>query len=292
MKYRKRRSLLLKRKHIKIIIIIAAAILAIAVIIAVSSANRVRSEKLHAVEQLAQKGVINIGLRGDIGALSTFNEETGEFEGLEKDMADELVRRLFGDDIIIDYILVNSETKDAQLKLGNIDMSLGASINADKSGIEYSDSYFGDASALLVLEGSMSSSAQLNGKTVAVVQGSVVDNESKSDEELTVLQEYLLKQNVEVTVRTYASYPEAITALRSGVVSAVCASEISLKLFGVKGMLVLPDRFLPSRYCVQVGSANSGFVDALNDVIAQMRKDGTLEALIAKRDLVDYSALD
>ena len=51
-----------------------------------------------------------------------------------------------------------------------------------------------------------------------------------------------------MTVRKYASYPEAVGALRDGAVSAICASELNLKRFGMKGMLLLPDRFLPGRY--------------------------------------------
>ncbi len=269
-----------------------AVVLAVAVIIAVTSNNRVRTVKQHAIEDIEKKGVISIGLRSDIGALCTFNEETGEFEGLEKDVADEIVSRLFPDGIVVDYAVVNSETKDAQLKLGNIDMALGASVDVDKSGIAYSSPYFADASALLVQEGGVNSSAQLDGKIVGVVQGSLVARDSEDDEDVSVLQEYLMKQGVNITVKKYASYPEAIEGLRSNSVAAVCASEIYLKLFGIKGMLVLPDRFLPSRYCVQVREGQSAFADVISDKISEMIKDGTMDALAAKWKLVDYSALD
>ena len=292
MKYRRRRFLLLKRKHLKIIIIILAVIIAAAVIAVVASSNSARSVKQHAVEVLAEKGMLNIGLRGDIGTLCTFNEETGVFEGLEKDVADEIVRRLFPDGIIVNYVAVNSETKDAWLKLGTIDMALGGSINVAKSGIAYTNPYYADASALLVQEGQITNSALLDGKTIGVVQGSVVDRDSEDDEDISVLQEYLLKQGIEVSIKRYASYPEAIDGLREGKIAAVCASEINLKLFGIKGMLVLPDRFLPSRYCVQVSKNQNALVDVLNDVIADMKKDGTIEALVGKWNLVDYSVLD
>lgn len=291
LKYRRRRFLLLKRKHIKIIIIILAVVIAAAVILAVTSANRVRSGKQHAVEFISDKGVLNIGLRGDLRSISNFNEQTNEFEGLDKDVADEIVRRLFPDGMIVNYVLVNSETKDAQMRLGTLDMALGASRNTGKSGILYTSPYFADASAFLVKEGQITSSALLNGKTVGVVQGSVVDQKSEDDEEISVLQEYLIKQGVEVTVRRYASYPEAIEGLRAGAVAAVSASENNLKKFGISGMLVLPDRFLPSRYCVQVRKDMGTFVDVVDDVLAEMKKDGTLDALISKWNLVDYSAL-
>jgi ABC-type amino acid transport substrate-binding protein len=106
------------------------------------------------------------------------------------------------------------------------------------------------------------------------------------------LQEYLKKQGIDVSVKVYASYPEAIDGMRDGTVAAVSASEINLKLFGVKGMLILPDRFLPSRYCVEIRKELGAFVDAVNDTITDMENDGTLDALMTKWSLVDYSTLD
>ena len=292
MKYKKRRLLVLKRKHIKIIIIVLAVAIAGIVLLLVTSANTQRSQKQHAVDTVAKAGVINIGLRGGIGSLCTYDEDTNTFNGLEKDVADEIVSRLFPDGIIINYVNVNSETKDSELLQGRIDISLGASINVKKSGINYTSSYFADGSAFLVEGGKVNSSAELNGKTVAVIQNSVVDQTSKKDKKVSVLQEYLKQQSIDVTIKKYASYPEAIEGLRNGAVAAVCASEIDLKLFGVKGMLLLPDRFLPSRYCVQVRKGLGMFSDAVDDTITEMKRDGTMATLISKWKLEDDSALD
>lgn len=292
MKYKRRRLLVLKRKHIRIIIIVLAVAIAATVLLLVTSANSLRSEKQHAVDKVAATGVINIGLRGDIGALCTFNEDTGTFEGLERDVADEIVRRLFPDGIIVNYVDVNSETKDSELRQGTIDISLGASVNAEKSGISYTSPYYADGSALLVQGGQINSSAELNGKTIGVIQNSVADQSSEQDNNVSVLQEYLAKQGVAVTIRKFASYPEAIDGLRKGTVAAVCASEINLKRFGIKGMLLLPDRFLPSRYCVQVDKNLGAFSEAVDDCITGMKSDGTIAALVGKWNLVDYSALD
>jgi ABC-type amino acid transport substrate-binding protein len=292
LKYKKRRLLVLKRKHIKIIIIVLAVAIAATVLLLVTSANTRRSEKQHAVDTVAATGVINIGLRGDLSSLCTFNADTGIFEGLEKDVADEITSRLFPDGIIVNYVEVNSETKDSELKQGILDMSLGASVNEEKSGIQYSAPYFGDASAILVQGGQTTEVAQLNGKTVAVVQNSVLDESTEKDKNISVLQYYFSQQQIDVTVRKYASYPEAVEALKDGTVSAICASELNLKRFGMKGMLLLPDRFLPSRYCVQIRSGLGAFSEAVDDCIAEMKRDGTLAALSGKWNLVDYSALE
>ena len=291
MKYRRRRLLVLKRKHIRIIIIIAAVIAAAVVLALVTQANARRSEKQSAVAAVAARGMISIGLRGDLGALCTYNEETGAFEGLEKDVAEEIVARLFPDGIIVNFVRVNSETKDSELRRGALDMSLGASVDMGKSGISYTEPFFADASVILVQGGQITDIAQLNGKVIAVVQNSVLAASSEKDKDVNILEEYLGKLGINVTVKKYASYPEAVDALKIGAVSGIAASELNLKRFGLKGMLLLPERFLPSRYCVQVRSDLGAFSQAVSDCIDEMRRDGTLAALAEKWNLVDYSAL-
>ena len=291
MRYRRRRLLVLKRKHINIIIIVSAVIAAAVVLLLVTQANARRFEKQNAVDAMAARGMISIGLRGDLGALCTYNEETGTFEGLEKDVADEIVARLFPDGIIVNFVRVNSETKDSELRRGALDISLGASVDMDRSGISYTEPFFADASAILVQGGEVTDIAQLSGKTMAVIQNSVLAASSEKDKDVNILEEYLGKLGVGVMVKKFASYPEAVDALKTGAVSGIAASELSLKRFGLKGMLLLPERFLPSRYCVQVRSDLDAFSQAASDCIAEMRRDGTLAALAEKWNLVDYSAL-
>ena len=291
MKYRKRRLLRIKKKHIVIISVLLVALIATLVIVKVSATTREREAEQQAVESQLHEGLLRVGLRGDIGALCTYNEDTGEYEGLEKDVAGELISRVFGDDILVEYIDVNSRTKDALLKIGDIDLSLGASINTDQSGICYTSSYFADACAFLVMEGGITSQEGFNGRVIAVIPGSRPELESADDENKTRLDDYLASQDITATVKKYASYPEAVDALNSGIVDGVCASETNLKIFGKTGMLLLSERFMPNRYCVQFASADAALCTVFNNAIEQMRKDGTLDALVTRWNLIDYSDL-
>ena len=292
MRYRRKHSILIKKKHIKIIAPILAVIIIIVVIVTVTSANKIRSDKQKAVDHILQIGIINIGLRGDIGALCTYNTESQSFEGLEKDIADEIVSRLFGGDIIVNYITVNSETKDALIRIGDLDIALGASLESDISGVAYSSTYYTDGSAFLVTEGEMLSQDGLGGRAVAIVQASLAAGENEKDSGVNRMQIYLDTQGIDAKVKVFASYPEAIDALREGFVGGVCANEIFLKLHGKKGMLILPERFLPHHYRVEASESLGALNDAISDVITQMREDGTLDALIAKWNLIDYAALE
>ena len=292
MKYKKKRLLVLKKKHIVIISVILAVLIAALVIIKVSEGTRERAAEQQAVEAQQKTGLLRIGLRGDLSSLCTLNPETGEYEGLEKDIADELVSRVFGDNIIVEYISVNSRTKDALLKIGDIDMSLGASINTGQSGICYTSSYYADACGFLVMEGSITSQEGLEGGVIAVVQNSLPAQKSAADKEKTKLDDYLAAQGITATVKEYASYPEAVEALSAGLVSGVCASGIDLTIFGKAGMLLLGERFMPNRYCVQFASSDSSLCTVFSHTIAAMREDGTISALLQKWNLLDYSGLN
>ena len=98
-------------------------------------------------------------------------------------------------------------------------------------------------------------------------------------------------QSISVYVKEYASYPEAVDALSNGHIEALCAGGEYLKLFGKKGMLILPERFMPHEYCIETRKSLAIFCSAVSDVILEMKQDGTMEALIDKWDLIDYYEL-
>ncbi len=269
---------------------VLAAIIIIVVIVLATAGERQRSEKQQAVDAVEEAGMIIIGLNGDLGTLCTYNSQTGQFEGLEKDVVDIVLKRLFGDDdIIITFVDVNSQTKDALITTGELDMALGASIYQESSSIEYSKAFYADAGGFLVLEGGISSQAQLEGKTIGYVQGTYAARENSEDE--TKLELYLKAQSISAYVKEYASYPEAVDALSNGHIEALCAGGEYLKLFGKKGMLILPERFMPHEYCIETRKSLAIFCSAVSDVILEMKQDGTMEALIDKWDLIDYYEL-
>ena len=291
MKHRRKRWLLINPKYLKIIIIVVSVILIFWAVLAILAATRQESKKQQAVDAFYERGMINIGMRADLGALSTLNEQTGEFEGFEKDVADILISRLFEQDIIVNFVEVNSRTKDAMLRRGDIDIALAASIEKSISGIDYTSSYYADASAFLVPEGYMSTMEGLNGGVIAIVQNTY-QAMSGEEKDTTKMDDYLALLKIGATVRVYASYPEAVAALRAGLVNGVCASEVMLKLFGQKGMVILSERFMPNEYCVGVSESLGAFIEAVDDGLRSMQLDGTLDELIRKWNLTNYEELD
>ena len=143
----------------------------------------------------------------------------------------------------------------------------------------------------MVPEGQMSTMEGLNGGVIAIVQNTyqAMPGEEK---DTTRMDDYLELLKIGATVRVYASYPEAVAALRAGLVNGVCASEVMLKLFGQKGMVILSERFMPNEYSVGVSESLGAFIEAVDDGIRSMQLDGTLDELIRKWNLTNYKELD
>lgn len=274
-------------------LIIAGSVFAAAALVAglvlLVSANTKTVEKMAAVDELLSAGVVNVGLRTDLWPLCRYDDTAGTFEGLEKDVADEITGRLFGAKIIVNYVKVDSETKDALLLTGGLDMSLGASVAGGKAGIDYSDPFFTEGSAFLVRSGEMTSEDGINGGTVAVVQGSPEAAKYGKDKKTTYIENYLDAKKISASVKVYASYPEAVEALRKKFVTALCAPETFLKIYGRSGMLLLHERFIPCGYCVETRQSLKGLVTAVNETIREMQSDATMDGLITKWGLSSYT---
>jgi ABC-type amino acid transport substrate-binding protein len=116
-----------------------------------------------------------------------------------------------------------------------------------------------------VLEGTMTSEDGLSGGKIGVIQGTYTAAKQAKDKNLTNLDGYLAEHNIQAFVKLYASYPEAVEALKAGFINGICANEINLKLFGKAGMLILPERFMPMSYCVEVRGALGVFYEAVDD---------------------------
>lgn len=286
-----RKRLFIINKKLLIILgsVIAAALIIVVIVLLVSSGKKA-AEKQATMEKIISAGVINVGLRTDLRPLCWYDDTTKSFDGLEKDLADELMSRLFGGKVIVNYIKVDSETRDALLLSGDIDIALGASVQGSTTGIDYSEAFFTEGSAFLVRSGEMTSEIGINGGVVAVVQGSVEAAKYGNDKKTTHIENYLGAKNINASVRVYASYPEAIEALRKKFLTAVCASETFLKIYGKSGMLLLPERFIPCGYCVETRSSLEALVISVNEALSAMRNDGTINNLLKKwNDLTPYT---
>ena len=155
-----------------------------------------------AKRHVLEKGMVSIGLRGDLAGFAVKDEESGVIKGYEADIAAEMERRLFGNEVKVDYQEINSKTGKVLLDLGDLDFSLAAYVPTDaETYVAYSDPYYTDAIVFYVRKGSGITSAQeINGKTVGVVNTSYAGYNTK-------LEEFLKGKNIPLQIQILQRLP-------------------------------------------------------------------------------------
>lgn len=265
----------------KKIILAGAALFAaiIIVIIAILLSGRVNFEKAKA--PILEKGMISIGLRGDIPGFAQIGKN-GAIEGYEADIAEEIVKRLFAEGINVQYKEINSKTGKVFIDSGELDMTLAAYVPDDSaSNLIYSRPYFTDAVVFLTRNASIKSTADFKGKKVGVVTTSYAGGK---------LEQYFKDNHVDCTVTQYAAYPDAADALAFGNIDVFAGSRVLMRPY-MEGSEVLPETIMPHGYCIAVKEDNVELKKALDYILAEIKKDGTMSRLLQKWQLTDYSKL-
>ena len=92
---------------------------------------------------------------------------------------------------------------------------------------------------------------------------------------------------------TYEKYVDAIASLRQGKVRAVVMDEMPAKRFvaEVEGLAIMDEALSEENYAIGFRKGNTELVEAVNKALAEMRADGTLDAIFAKYIDGDYTAV-
>lgn len=138
--------------------------------------------------------------------------------------------------------------------------------------VDFSDPYYLSEQAVLVEEGSeIESLDELNGKTVAVQQG-------------TTGQELAKEELGDSEVRPFPEGPNAVTALKSGTVEAVIidapvAQNAVEKSGGVEIAEKIPTE---EEYGIAVAQDDSELLDEINKGLKEVKDDGTYKRIFKK----------
>lgn len=92
---------------------------------------------------------------------------------------------------------------------------------------------------------------------------------------------------------TYEKYVDAVAALRQGKLRAIVMDEMPAKRFlnAVEGLAIMDEALSEESYAIGFKKGNSELVTAVNKVLAEMKADGTMDAIFAKYIDGDYSAV-
>lgn len=264
----------------KKIVIIAAALLIVLFIVSIAliMTSRVNFDKAKA--PILEKGMITVGLRTDLDGLAK-KTNTGEIEGYEADLSAEIVKRLFPEgDVKVQYKEINSKTGKVFIDTGEIDMTLAAFFPSDDvSYLIYSDPYYTDTVVFYAKKDGVKELSQLAGKKAGVVTSSYAGIN---------LEKYFKDKNIDCKVVQFASYPDAADALRFGSIDVFAGSSVLMRTY-TEGFEQLPGNILPHGFCIAVDKSNTELKKALDSILTDLKKDGTVNLLEEKWQLPGYS---
>ena len=231
------------------------------------------------VQAIVDRGVLRVGTKVDVPNFGYQNPETGEMEGLEIDIAKELAKRLLGDENKITTTGVTAQTRGPLLDNNEVDMIIATFTITEerKKSYNFTDPYYTDAIGFLVKKDSgINSVKDLDGKTIGVAQSATTKD---------AIIEKAKEWGITVNFSEYASYPEINAALASGRVDAFSVDKSILMGYINDTTKILEEGFKPQEYGIATKFDNKDLAEYVNNFIAEIKADGTLDALLAKWNL-------
>ena len=230
------------------------------------------------LKEIREKGKLVVGVKTDVPELSYYDEETGEWSGLEVELAYNIGCELFGVNRSelgdrVELVGVTVADREEKLANGDIDLMLATYTKTQERAKVFalSDSYYTSYIGLMVRytpEDSNSlgtknikSLADLDGKIVGVARNSTTRHD---------MVEYIatanqLKVNPQFT--SYSSYEALYKALKKGDIDVIAVDVSILNGYDDASTKILPDRFAGQKYGAAVLPENAQLLDVVNKVI-------------------------
>jgi putative glutamine transport system substrate-binding protein len=228
------------------------------------------------VQAIKDSGKLRVGVKADVPNFGLQDAATGEFSGMEIDLAYALAERigLSADDV--EFEAVTAKTRGPLLDNGQLDVVI-ATFTIKPERLEqwnFSDAYYQDEVGLLVKKDSgIESLADLDGKTIGVAQGATTRDAVQVEADAA---------GITVNFLEFATYPEINAALESGRVDAFSVDKSILSGYVTDDSVILPDGFSPQDYGVASKLGTDELRDFINEMLAEMEANGEMAALLEK----------
>ena len=221
---------------------------------------------------------INVGTNAEFPPFEYINDE-GEPDGF--DMA---VIKAIGKAEGFDVKITNMEFKSliASLSTGSLDAVIaGMTVTEERQqSVDFSDSYYTATQCIVIPKDSdISSLADLNGKKIAVQEGTTGDILSTPAEDNDIITD----ENTEV--QRFKKGTDAIVALNNGGVDAVVIDKNPAENFVANNkdtLTLIEDDTSTEEYAIAVGKGNTELLEKINSGLATIKEDGTFDALVAE----------
>lgn len=224
------------------------------------------------VEKIKKAGVLKVGVKEATLGFGYLNPATGEYEGLEIDLAKKMAEDL---GVKVEFTSVNASTRGQLLDSGEIDMVAATFTITDERRLSYdfSTSYYTDYVSVLVRNDSgIETLEDFEGKTIAVVTGSVSKKNVESN------------TSAKINFVEYPEYSDCKLAVASGTADGFAVDVSVLSIWVDDDCHIISSRFAPQDYGVAT-KKGCEFTKYVEEKITGWLSDGTIAGLIDKNGI-------
>lgn len=235
------------------------------------------------VQAIIERGVLRVGVKQDVPNFGYKNPDSGEFEGMEIDIARKIADELGVD---IEFTPVTAQTRGPLLDNGQVDMVIATFTITDERKLLYNFTtpYYTDAVGFLVNKDSgINDIEDLDGKNIGVAQGSNTR---------TLISELADKYGLDVSYTELGSYPELSVSLRAHRIDAFSVDQSILSGYVSSKSQLMDYSFSASNYGIATKLSNTELNDYLNSLIEEWTADGSLQAIYDANGLKPVTETD
>ena len=235
------------------------------------------------VQAIIERGVLRVGVKQDVPNFGYKNPDSGEFEGLEIDIARKIADELGVD---IEFTPVTAQTRGPLLDNGQVDLVIATFTITEERKLLYNFTtpYYTDAVGFLVNKDSgIKTFTDLNGKTIGVAQGSITR---------TLISELADKYGIAVNFAELGSYPELSVSLRAHRTDAFSVDQSILSGYIGSKSELMDFSFSASDYGIVTKLSNKDLHNYLNSLVEKWTSDGTLQAIYDANGLEPVTETD
>ncbi|MBL1191643.1 transporter substrate-binding domain-containing protein [Streptococcus suis] len=235
------------------------------------------------VQAIIDRGVLRVGVKQDVPNFGYKNPDTGEFEGMEIDIARKIADELGVD---IEFTPVTAQTRGPLLDNSQVDMVIATFTITEERKLLYNFTtpYYTDAVGFLVNKDSgIKTFTDLDGKTIGVAQGSITR---------TLISELADKYGITVNFAELGSYPELSVSLRTHRTDAFSVDQSILAGYISSKSELMDFSFSASDYGIVTKLSNKDLNNYLNSLVEKWTADGSLQSIYDANGLKPVTETD
>lgn len=261
----------------------------------VTASSEAEASKEYApdVQAIIDRGVLRVGVKNAVLGFGYQDELTGEYSGLEIELAKKIAAYLGVD---YEFTAVTAATRTELLDSGDIDCVLATFTITEerKKSWDFTTPYYTDYVTVLVENSSgiasladlvdkkvgvSSGSTSAKSLTKAMIEGGFIDGSAFDADTFDAA-----TWTTGISFQQYDDYPTISTALSAGEVDAFCVDKSILAVYNTDSRSYIADKFSPQEYGIAT-TKDSGFSALCEELITGWLADGTIDALIAENGI-------